>query len=767
MIPLLILVAACTHLAEPVDEIDEVDEAPDIQAVDPVPDAPAQVVIATVPDATPRRVAPVRPSDRVGGEVVVRNCYGRDLRQNQQAAAEGAADTATAAKGRATPPPPAANKPSPQPRPTPRPQRSTKPASAPTPTPADGATRGSDAGPRGGEGAGGGGLFGGLLSRGATAEEAPPAPDAEPMPTADRPAPARERREDKAKEAAGRDARSDSEVKRALQELGYVDGDVTDAEVMDEDLFAAVEETAADQARRVLDWGATVYLSNDDSMSLASAQRTLYALKRQLRVAPNEVRPHELLNYFSFDVAPVAEGRLFSVLGSAEQDGDTLGVSLAVRGANPERQPLDLTLALDRSCSMRQEGRMEYTKRGLTQLADNLQDGDRVDVVLFDSGVCTPLENFVVGRDDPELLELTISQLSPKGSTDLDGGLREAYRIQSARPAGEVAKRNQRVVLLTDAELNSGNVDEDLVSEVGKQFEERDIRLSGIGVGRTFNDTMLDKLTEKGKGAYVYLGSEAVVDRVFGPGFDSLTRTIAHDVQFSLELPDSLAMERFYGEEASTVAADVQPIHYYAGTTQLFLQDLAIREGRLILDDPVRMRIRYTDAATGEPAEEVLHTTIGALVDGDTHNLHKGQALMGFSDVVAAWAMRADPCGAPLSTYRQQAARVTGDAEIAYVSGLLGDLCGVDMTRMVPAGVAYKVKVDSDLPIAEVRLVCGGQRLSQRLSGADTVARFEQATPGECAVQLQGTVPMTAAVRVPETGGDVRCMVRAGRLSCS
>ena len=308
------------------------------------------------------------------------------------------------------------------------------------------------------------------------------------------------------------------------------------------------------------------------------------------------MRPHELLNYFSFDTAGAPDAQMFSVLGAAEQSGDTLTMSLAVHGANPPRQPLDLTLLLDRSCSMQAEGRMSFTKRGLTRLTNQLQRGDRLDVVLFESGVCTPLEGYVVGRDDPELLANVITQLAPVGGTDLDAGLQEALRVQRSRDAGDVHQRNRRILLLTDALLNTGNVNQHLVSEVAKAYEADGIRLTGIGVGRDFNDEMLDRLTEKGKGAYVYLGSEAVVDRVFGPGFDSLTRTIAHDVRFSLDLPPSLAMQRFYGEEASTNPDDVQPIHYYAGTTQLFLQDLRIRDGRPERNDPVTLRIEYRNA---------------------------------------------------------------------------------------------------------------------------------------------------------------------------
>jgi hypothetical protein len=111
-------------------------------------------------------------------------------------------------------------------------------------------------------------------------------------------------------------------------------------------------------------------------------------------------------------------------------------------------------------------------------------------------------------------------------------------------------------------------------------------------------------------------------------------------------------------------------------------------------------------------------------------------------------------------------ASLTDDAEIGYTNGLIGGLCGVDMTTVVEPGVAYKVKVDSDTPIAEVGLVCDGVRLSERLSGSDTVASFGDVTAGSCVVELQGNVPMQARVEVPETGGDIRCMVRGGRLSC-
>jgi Ca-activated chloride channel family protein len=565
-----------------------------------------------------------------------------------------------------------------------------------------------------------------------------------------------------------------TKVGAALEAMGYVTDAPDDDALADasvnlprkgvEDLDEEEIDQMAEHRGPTMDWGATVYLSNDDSMSLASAQRVIHAAQNRLSLSPRDIRPHELLNYFNFDTAEVPASETFSLQGSAVLEDDTFSLALAVKGATPERQALDLSLVIDRSCSMEAEGRMSYTRRGLEVMTEQLERGDRIDVVLFDSGVCTPLENYVVGRDDPALLADTIASIQPTSSTNLDAGLREAWRIHSGRDARDVHGRNRRVMLLTDAMLNTGNINEDLVSEVGRQFESNGIRMTGVGVGREFNDTMLDKLTEKGKGAYVYLGSEAVVDRVFGPGFPSLVQTIAHDVRFSLELPSSLAMERFYGEESSTDPEDVMPINYYAGTSQLFLQDLRARD--LDPRDPIVVNVAWRDATTGEPDSLKWKTSVGALLDGDSRNVHKARALIAWSDVLLARALGSNGCAEPLESYVRAARQVADDAELAFVDRLTEGMCGVALATVAPPGVAYKVRVDSDTPIAGVALACGRSHSRLRLSGGDTVARFDDAVAGACTLVLEGAVAMEVAVDVPSTGGDVRCVVRGGRASC-
>jgi Ca-activated chloride channel family protein len=397
------------------------------------------------------------------------------------------------------------------------------------------------------------------------------------------------------------------------------------------------------------DWGAAIYLSNDDTMSLSSAQRVLYAIDHFLPLPAAHIRPHELLNYFSFDTAPVAPGSDFSVLAEIapdpKQDGiHSLALSVAGRPVDKtSRRNAALTFVIDRSGSMSSEGRMSYLKQGLRRMLDELKTGDLVHLVIFDHQICTPVENFVVGRDDRRSLERAIDALSPRGSTDLHRGLTRGYEIADRAYQDNYSNR---VIMITDALANTGVTNREMISTVSKYYDTRRIRLSGVGVGRHFNDALLDRLTERGKGAYLFLGSEAEVDAVFGSHFISLIETTANDVHFRLHLPPSLRMNVFYGEESSTVKADVQAIHYFANTTQLFLSDLQARDGVLRKDDGIMLSVEYEDPETGKQLKEEYAYRLGDIV-GKAKNVGKARITMAFIDMLAQMAGRPLP-----ATYR-------------------------------------------------------------------------------------------------------------------
>jgi len=413
----------------------------------------------------------------------------------------------------------------------------------------------------------------------------------------------------------------------------------------DSSMIAGGEAEQEEPLAEYEDWGAEIYLFNDDSMSLSSAQRVMFAIDSFLPLPLEHIRPHELLNYFAFQTQEVGAEDDFSVLADVAADPRTSGIytlALAVQGrpvTKETRRNVALTWVVDRSGSMQDEGRMEYLKQGLMRSLAELKQGDVVHMVAFDNDVCTPVENFVVGRDDMRRLERAIDLLAPRGSTDIHAGLTRGYEIADR---AYLPEHSNRVVLVTDALTNTGVTDERIIATVSKYYDQRRIRLSGVGVGAEFNDELLDRLTERGKGAYVFLGSAAEVNAVFGPRFISLIETTALDVHFLLHLPPSLRMNVFYGEESSTVKEDVQAIHYFANTSQLFLSDLMARGGALRGQDDVMLSIEYEDPETGDDLVEEYAYNLGE-IETDAYNIKKGRLVMAWVDMLAQAAMRPIP----------------------------------------------------------------------------------------------------------------------------
>ena len=520
---------------------------------------------------------------------------------------------------------------------------------------------------------------------------APSTPSAAPAPAPSAAAP---------KAVARAEAPRDKEAARARDEK---------REGSSNDVYAPEPPPYPGQAARGPEWGAAIYLSNDDTMSLSSAQRVIWAIDHYAPVPPSTVRPHELLNYFSFQTQPVAQDHDFSVLPNiapSTEDPNLLTLSLAVQGrplSQATRRNANLAYVIDRSGSMAAEGRMEYLKRGLLRSVRELKMGDIVHLVLFDTTSCDLAQNFVVGRDPTARLEQMIQQIQPLGSTNLNDGLSQGYAAvdRTYQPT-----YTNRVVLITDAIANTGVTDENLISMVGKHYDDRKVRLSGVGVGSDFNDSLLDTLTERGKGAYVFLGSEMEVDAVFGSRFISLIETIATDVHFRLHLPPSLAMQTFYGEEASTSKERVQSIHYFANTSQVFLSDLLSRDRVLPGQDDIMLTVEYQDPESGRARVEEFAWNLGQIA-GRAPNIDKAMLVSrfarelgsiserplpsGYNERVAGWSDgdAAQKCYAVRADLERIGAGLTGDAEVQRVRGLWDKFCG----RYVPVQPVYQAPV--------------------------------------------------------------------------
>jgi hypothetical protein len=202
----------------------------------------------------------------------------------------------------------------------------------------------------------------------------------------------------------------------------------------------------------------------------------------------------------------------------------------------------------------------------------------------------------------------------------------------------------------------------------------------------------LDQLTERGKGAYVFLGSDAEVDAVFGERFVSLIETVANDVHFRLHLPPSLALRTFYGEEASTQKERVQAIHYFANTSQMFLSEVASRDGRIPVEDDIMVTIEYDHPETGEARVEEYAFNLGQIT-GHSRNLQKAHLINQFARSLRGLSSRnlpsrysssahswydsegATACQEATAELQRLSQGLLGDPEVSKVLGLMHTYC--------------------------------------------------------------------------------------------
>jgi hypothetical protein len=146
-------------------------------------------------------------------------------------------------------------------------------------------------------------------------------------------------------------------------------------------------------------------------------------------------------------------------------------------------------------------------------------------------------------------------------------------------------------------------------------------------------------------------------------------------------------MNVFYGEESSTVKSDVQAIHYFAGTNQLFLSDLMARNQALNTRDGIMLSVEYENPETGAKQVEEFAFNLGS-ISGASHNLGKGRLLMSFIDGIKDVELAqqeyapqrdrnyaAEQCANGRASLRGQADHLRHDPEVARVLSLWQHYC--------------------------------------------------------------------------------------------
>jgi Ca-activated chloride channel homolog len=255
---------------------------------------------------------------------------------------------------------------------------------------------------------------------------------------------------------------------------------------------------------------------------------------------------------------------------------DLEAVEIEVTG--DARPDLNLGLVLDRSGSMSDAGKIEYLKRASSLAIDQLLPADRLGVVEYDDEINVlwpsgPLES-------PGTIKKLIQGLEPRGSTNLTGGMMQgvAEVMTSLNRIKDSQAVVSRVLLLSDGLANFGVTDPSRIGEMVREARRKGVRVSTLGLGRDYDEDLMQLIAENGGGHYYYIENPDQMARIFKEELMTMLETVARNTQVSvkhgnlvdaveaisigsklLTSEDEVDLGDFYSGEKRTVVLRLQP----------------------------------------------------------------------------------------------------------------------------------------------------------------------------------------------------------------
>lgn len=235
------------------------------------------------------------------------------------------------------------------------------------------------------------------------------------------------------------------------------------------------------------------------------------------RPVPSAVRIEEYINYFPYNYAAPGSGEAVALnaeVGQCPWNGDHYLMRLGMRGktlAEDDIPQANFVFLVDVSGSMDGEDRLDLLKSSLVALTGTMRPQDRIAIVTYSGKVDKVLPSTPVSES--ETIVKAIKKLTASGSTNGGEAIRMAYE---EAVANYIEGGNNRVIMGTDGDFNVGVTSTDALLEMVQNYAAKGIYLTicGFGYGN-FNDSMMEKVSNKGNGTYEYIANSDDMEKVF------------------------------------------------------------------------------------------------------------------------------------------------------------------------------------------------------------------------------------------------------------
>lgn len=339
----------------------------------------------------------------------------------------------------------------------------------------------------------------------------------------------------------------------------------------------------------------------------------------------DSVRVEEYVNYFDGGY-PAPADSTFAVYADGgptpfwDSRNDILRIGIKAREVSErQRQDVNLTLVVDVSGSMREQGKLKMVQQAMEILVEELDRFDTIGIVAYSTEAEVILEP-TPADERSEILD-AVDRLEADGSTNAEAGLILGYDLADRSYQRDAVNR---VILLSDGVANVGNTGPgSILEEIGEQAR-RGIDLVTIGVGiSTYNDVLLEQLADQGDGWYAYVDTEDEAERLFRDRLTTTLETVARDVKVQVEFdPEYVEEYRLIGFENRSIDDDdfrddrVDAGEINAGHSVTALYEVALTRDAYRSDAAIAtVYLRWEDAETRRIEEIEGDVTTALLAD--------------------------------------------------------------------------------------------------------------------------------------------------------
>lgn len=253
----------------------------------------------------------------------------------------------------------------------------------------------------------------------------------------------------------------------------------------------------------------------------------------------------------------------------------SVGLNSDIKQSEFKRKKLNLVIVLDISGSMGSsfdsyyydgkeknneiKTKMQVARESIVAMLSHLKANDREGMVLFDDGAYRALKLKSVGERDQEKVKKHILDITDRGGTNWRAGYKAGLDLFDNMPKD--SEYENRIIFLTDAMPNIGELDKDGLLWMTKDASERGINTTFIGIGVDFNNDLVEYVS-KIKGAnYHSVHSSEKFSKLLDDEFEYMVTPLVYDLSLKLD-SNAYSITGVYGSpEANMATGEIMKVN--------------------------------------------------------------------------------------------------------------------------------------------------------------------------------------------------------------